>query len=80
MTLALEHAECRSAERPHLEWDATLRRACAVPDREVVDRAPHTLEAAEGQAVLMAETSNSRVILSLTRTPPVSRAAFQVMP
>jgi hypothetical protein len=34
----------------------------------------------EGQAVLIAETSNSRVILSLTRTPPVSSAAFQVMP
>ena len=33
-----------------------------------------------GQAVLIAEISNSRVTLSLTRTPPVSRAAFQVMP
>ena len=28
----------------------------------------------------MAETSNSRVILSDTMTPPVSRAAFQLMP
>ena len=34
----------------------------------------------EGQAVLIAETSNSRVILSLTRTPPVSSEAFHVMP
>jgi hypothetical protein len=34
----------------------------------------------EGQAVLIAETSNSRVILSLTRTPPVSSVAFQVTP
>ncbi|GAA1477594.1 hypothetical protein GCM10009623_20400 [Nocardioides aestuarii] len=33
-----------------------------------------------GQAFLIAETSNSRAILSLTRTPPVSSAAFQVMP
>jgi hypothetical protein len=33
-----------------------------------------------GQAVLIAETSNSRVILSLTRTPPVSSATFQTMP
>jgi hypothetical protein len=33
-----------------------------------------------GQAVLMAETSNSRVTLSLTRTPPVSSATFQVTP
>ena len=32
------------------------------------------------QAFLIAETSNSRVTLSLTRTPPVSSAAFQVMP
>jgi hypothetical protein len=32
------------------------------------------------QAFLIAETSNSRTILSLTRTPPVSSAAFQVMP
>jgi hypothetical protein len=36
--------------------------------------------AAWGQAVLMAETSNSRVTLSLTRTPPVSSATFQVTP
>ena len=35
---------------------------------------------AAGQADLIAETSNSRVIFSLTRTPPVSSAAFQVMP
>ncbi len=28
----------------------------------------------------MAETSNSSTILSLTRTSPVSSAAFQVMP
>ena len=33
-----------------------------------------------GQVFLIAETSNSRVTLSLTRTPPVSSAAFQVMP
>lgn len=33
-----------------------------------------------GQAFLTAEISNSRVTLSLTRTPPVSSAAFQVMP
>jgi hypothetical protein len=33
-----------------------------------------------GQAVLMAETSNSRVTFSLTRTPPVSSATFQVTP
>jgi len=32
------------------------------------------------QAALMAETSNSSVIFSLTRTPPVSSAAFQVTP
>ena len=32
------------------------------------------------QAFLIAETSNSRVTLSLTRTPPVSSVAFQVMP
>jgi hypothetical protein len=32
------------------------------------------------QAFLIAETSNSRTILSLTRTPPASSAAFQVMP
>src|SRR3954453_22978952 len=32
------------------------------------------------QAFLIAEISNSRTILSLTRTPPVSSAAFQVMP
>ena len=36
--------------------------------------------AVRGQAVLMAETSNSRVTLSLTSTPPVSSAAFQVTP
>ena len=35
---------------------------------------------AAGQTALIAETSNSRVILSLTSTPPVSSAAFQVMP
>ena len=33
-----------------------------------------------GQAVLMAEISNSRVTLSLTKTPPVSSATFQVTP
>ena len=33
-----------------------------------------------GQAFLIAETSNSSTILSLTSTPPVSSAAFQVMP
>jgi hypothetical protein len=33
-----------------------------------------------GQTALMAETSNSRVIFSLTSTPPVSRVAFQVTP
>jgi hypothetical protein len=32
------------------------------------------------QAFLIAETSNSRVTFSLTRTPPVSSEAFQVMP
>ena len=32
------------------------------------------------QAALIAEISNSRVTLSLTRTPPASSAAFQVMP
>jgi type IV secretory pathway TrbD component len=32
------------------------------------------------QAVLIAEISNSRVTFSLTSTPPVSSAAFQVMP
>lgn len=32
------------------------------------------------QAFLIAEISNSRTTLSLTRTPPVSSAAFQVMP
>src|SRR5437773_414989 len=32
------------------------------------------------QAFLIAETSNSRTILSLTRTPPPSSAAFQVTP
>jgi hypothetical protein len=32
------------------------------------------------QLALIAETSNSSVIFSLTRTPPVSRAAFQVTP
>ena len=47
-------------------------------DREVADRPPTPVLG--GQAVLIAETSNSRVILSLTRTPPVSSAAFQVMP
>ena len=31
-----------------------------------------------GQAFLIAEISNSRVTLSLTRTPPPSSAAFQV--
>ena len=36
--------------------------------------------ARQGQAVLIAEISNSRVTLSLTRTPPPSSAAFQVMP
>ena len=36
--------------------------------------------AGAGQAFLIAETSNSRTILSLTRTPPVSSAAFQVTP
>ncbi len=35
---------------------------------------------AVAQAFLIAEISNSRVTLSLTRTPPVSSAAFQVMP
>jgi hypothetical protein len=45
-----------------------------------VDRPPRQPLVCEGQAVLIAETSNSRVILSLTRTPPVSSAAFQVMP
>ena len=33
-----------------------------------------------GQALLIAEISNSRVIFSLTSTPPVSSAAFQVIP
>ena len=32
------------------------------------------------QPALIAETSNSSTILSLTSTPPVSRAAFQVTP
>ena len=32
------------------------------------------------QAFLIAEISNSRTTFSLTRTPPVSSAAFQVMP
>jgi hypothetical protein len=34
----------------------------------------------EIQAFLIAEISNSRVTLSDTSTPPVSSAAFQVMP
>ena len=33
-----------------------------------------------GQTFLIAEISNSRVTLSLTRTPPPSSAAFQVTP
>jgi len=41
-------------------------------------RADHGL-GCDGQAVLIAEPSNSRVILSLTRTPPFSTAPFQVM-
>ncbi len=49
-------------------------------DREVADRPQRQCWVREGQVVLIAETSNSRVILSLTRTPPVSSAAFQVMP
>jgi hypothetical protein len=32
------------------------------------------------QTFLMAETSNSRVTVSPTRTPPASSAAFHVMP
>ena len=47
---------------------------------EVGRSAPTPGSVREGQGVLIAETSNSRVILSLTRTPPVSSAAFQVMP
>ena len=47
---------------------------------EGTDRPRRQGSVREGQAVLIAETSNSRVILSLTRTPPVSSAAFQVMP
>jgi hypothetical protein len=39
---------------------------------------PPQMEVGLGQAVLMAETSNSRVTLSLTRTPPVSSATFQM--
>ncbi len=53
----------------------------SVADRELARSATNTRGSVrEGQAVLIAETSNSRVILSLTRTPPVSSAAFQVMP
>jgi hypothetical protein len=41
---------------------------------------PSCPEQGVGQAVLMAEISNSRVTLSLTKTPPVSSATFQVTP
>ncbi len=34
----------------------------------------------DGQALRIAETSNSSLIFSETRTPPVSSAAFQVRP
>ena len=51
-----------------------------VADREVARSAPTPGFGSWVQAVLIAETSNSRVILSLTKTPPVSSAAFQVMP
>lgn len=37
-------------------------------------------DARGGQAALIAETSNSSLILSDTMTPPVSSAAFQVRP
>jgi hypothetical protein len=53
----------------------------AVADREIAGRPRcQGYSVDESQAVLIAETSNSRVILSLTKTPPVSSAAFQVMP
>jgi hypothetical protein len=79
---------------PHMAWLASTKTVTAVQAGRValprqdgpgpglfrptvlVRRSP----VAEGQAVLIAETSNSRVTLSLTRTPPVSSAAFQVMP
>src|SRR3954463_6404692 len=37
-------------------------------------------DAGSDQASLIAETSNSSLILSETRTPPVSRAALKLMP
>lgn len=40
-------------------------------------RARRGIGVREGQAVLIAETSNSMVILSLTMTPPVSSGAFR---
>ena len=55
------------------------QRVAAEADR-VGRSAPTPGSVREGQGVLIAETSNSRVILSLTKTPPVSSAAFQVMP
>ena len=55
------------------------QRIAAEADR-VGRSAPTPGSVREGQAVLMAETSNSRVTFSLTSTPPVSSAAFQVTP
>ena len=56
-----------------------VRRLGPAEDEMVGPQLPPS-EGAWGQAVLMAETSNSRVTLSLTRTPPASSAAFQLTP
>ncbi len=71
--------EGRRGCRPHADALYMDQRVAAGADRRLADRPPPG-SVREGQEVLIAETSNSRVILSLTKTPPVSSAAFQVMP
>jgi hypothetical protein len=71
------------AHRPHASGLASAGLVKRLGPTEDVMVCPSRLRgrgACLGQAVLMAETSNSRVTLSLTRTPPVSSATFQVTP
>ena len=72
--------EGRRGWRPHARGAIHGSEGCGGGRSQIGRSAPTPGSVREGQGVLIAETSNSRVILSLTRTPPVSSAAFQVMP
>jgi hypothetical protein len=72
---AIMWAQLRAAAAP-AAWVGRLGPA----GDEMVGPVCSRARGAWSQAVLMAETSNSRLIFSLTRTPPVSSATFQVTP